>query len=72
MNDDALITNYIQAFENLVFLIEDTDAAIRLAADDQDQLGVNQYRHLKKDYVYQLAELIGRAPQSVRLQAVTH
>ena len=72
MNDETLATNYIRAFEHLVGLLTDAEAAILLADADQDQLGLKQYRHLKQDYVHQLADLISRAPHSVRLQAVPH
>ncbi len=72
MNDNEMTTNYIRAFEQLTGLIADVDLAISRAADDQDRLGMKQYKHLKTAYVQQLAELISRAPQSVNVRAIAH
>ncbi|RYF73095.1 MAG: hypothetical protein EOO39_11005 [Cytophagaceae bacterium] len=69
MNDSERIANYIKAFEQLTVLIADVDQAIQRAIEDQDRLGLKQYKHLKTAYIQQLAELISRAPQSVRVQA---
>ena len=72
MKEQEIAENYIRAFEYLLSLITDTDSAIDRAIQLNDSLGIRQYKHLKKDYVQQLAELIGCAPKSVSLQAVSH
>ena len=70
MNEQERAAAYINAFEQLLSLIDDADNAIDRADRNQDKLGVKQYDHLKKDYVQQLADLISRAPDSVKVQAV--
>lgn len=70
MNEQERAAAYINAFEQLLSLFDDADNAIDQADRNQDKLGVKQYDHLKKDYVQQLADLISRAPDSVKVQAV--
>jgi hypothetical protein len=70
--NELLSQNYVKAFDHLVQLVRDVEAAIERAELDGDRLGAKQYQHLKKEYVQQLAELISRTPQSVDLQAVAH
>lgn len=72
MNEQELIKNYVRAFDHLVTLIHDVDDALDRSKRASDDLGVRQYEHLKKDYVQQLADLIGKAPKAVTVQAVTH
>ena len=69
MSEQERATNYIQAFDQLITLISEIDNAIDRAGYNRDKLGVKQYTHLKKGYVQQLADLISRAPHSVRVRA---
>ena len=72
MNEQELTQNYVNAFNHLMVLIRDAEDALDRAQHTNDSLAIRQYGHLKKNYVQQLAELIGRRPKSVMLQAVTH
>lgn len=71
MNEQELIQNYVRAFDHLMRLIHDVDDALDRSTRANDGLGVQQYEYLKKNYLQQLADLIGKAPKAVTVQAVT-
>lgn len=72
MNEQELVQNYVRTFDHLVTLIHDVDDALDRLKHTSDNLGIRQHEHLKKEYVQQLADLIGKAPKAVIVQAVTY
>lgn len=72
MMDNELTTNYMAAVNHLLKLIEGTNRAIIRSKQDDDTLEIRQYKHLRADYLKQLADLMDQSPEPIRLELVAH
>ncbi len=72
MKEDDLAQNYIAAMNHLLQLIDGTNQAIVRSKRDDDSLSVRQYQHLRADYLNQLADLMNRSPDAIRLELIAH
>lgn len=72
MNTSEYRENYLKALNRLLSLIEGTNRSISIAEKYNSPLEVKQYRHLRKDYLQQLAEMMEQMPDSMKLEVIEH
>lgn len=64
--------NYLKALNTLLSLIEGANRSISVAEKYNSSLEIKQYRHLRKDYLQQLSDMMERMPDSMKLEVIEH
>ena len=62
--------NYLRALNRLLALIEGANRSIAVAEKYNSPLEIKQYRHLRKDYLQQLSEMMEQMPESMKLEVI--
>lgn len=72
MNDQEAKAHFLQAISEQLESIAVVNRQILRHRQASSDLELRQYQHLRKEYLEQLAELMERLPDSMRLDVVEH